>query len=208
MVPTMDNQESSSSAPQITPAGAIVAEADIERWATEYADALFRYAMSRVGNREVALELVQETFLAVVKGAEFNGRSSPKTWLIGILRHKIVDHFRRVARSPDSPVADPEAELFAENGQWLAPPGAWPFDPSRALDRKQFRKALQLCLQGLQAKRASIFVLREMEGLSTEELCKEFETTTTNVWVILHRARLALRACLERSGFVHGKELG
>ncbi|MDW7709266.1 MAG: sigma-70 family RNA polymerase sigma factor [Deferrisomatales bacterium] len=179
---------------------------DVARWVAEHADDLFRYALSRVGDRETARDVVQETFLALVKGAGFEGRSSPRTWLIGVLRHKIADHFRRAAQTPEASAADPEEDLFDGGGRWRVPPGPWPFDPGDALDRKRFRQALQLCLRRLSPRRASLFVLRELEGLSTEELCKEFATTPTNIWVLLHRARLALRACLERSGFGGGKE--
>jgi len=179
---------------------------ELEAWAKEHADDLFRYALSRVGDREVALDVVQETFLAVAKGSEFAGHSAPKTWLIGVLRHKIADHFRRLARTPEDLAADPEVELFEPQGRWRTPPGPWPFDPGDALDRKRFREALAKCLRDLPPRRASLFVLREMEGLATEELCKEFEVTPTNIWVMLHRARLALRACLEQSGFEGGRE--
>lgn len=197
-----------SKQPEDKAPGHTFAPEEIEQLAAEFADELFRYALLRVSSREVALDLVQETFLAVVKGAVFSGNSGTRTWLIGILRHKIADHFRRASRTPDAPGTDPEEELFNESGRWATPPGNWPFDPTKELDRKQFRKMLQLCLKGLAPKRASVFVLREMEGLSTEELCKEFGTTTTNIWVMLHRARLALRACLEKGGYNNGKELG
>lgn len=179
---------------------------ELERWVAEHADDLFRYALSRMGDREAARDAVQETFLAVIEGAKFQQRSTPKTWLIGMLRHKIADHFRALSKDPAVPAGDPETELFDGNGRWRTPPGPWPFDPSDALEGKRFREALQRCLRELPPRRASLFVLREMEGLGTEELCKEFATTPTNVWVLLHRARLALRACLERSGFGGGKE--
>lgn len=175
---------------------------DPDRWVAEHGDALLRYALARVGEREAALDLVQEALLAALRGrAAFAGRSSVRTWLTGILRHKILDHFRARSRDPAAPGPEPETELFDGHGRWRSPPGPWPADPSDALGRRQFWEALQRCLGELPPRHASAFALRELEGLETAELCKALEATPTNIWVILHRARLALRRCLEGSGF-------
>jgi RNA polymerase sigma-70 factor (ECF subfamily) len=178
-----------------------------EQWADAYGDDLFRYAVLRVGDRDTALDLVQDTFLAALKAREgFSGRSAPRTWLVGILKHKIVDHFRRGSRDAAAPGTDPGEELFDAQGRWRIPPAAWRDDPSEALGRRQFWVTLQRCLAGLSPKMASAFALRELEGLATEELCNVLGVTATNLWVILHRARLGLRRCLESGGFGTGPE--
>ena len=173
-----------------------------EQWAEAYGDDLLRYAVLRVGDRDTALDLVQDTFLAALKAREsFSGRSAPRTWLVGILKHKIIDHFRRGARDPAAPGTDPGEDLFDAKGRWKIPPAAWRDDPSEALGRQQFWATLQRCLTHLSPKMSSAFTLRELEGLATEELCNVLSVTPTNLWVILHRARLGLRRCLEGSGF-------
>jgi len=178
---------------------------DPARWVEEFGDVLLRYALVRVGDRETARDLVQETLVAALRGrTDFAGRSSVKTWLVGILRHKIVDHFRRRSRELATPAEDPEAGAFGEDGRWRVPPQAWDADPSDALHRRQFWEALSRCLDDLPQRQASAFALREFEGLETAELGKVLGATPTNLWVILHRARLALRRCLEAGGFGDG----
>jgi len=105
---------------------------------------------------------------------------------------------------PAAPGADPEEEAFGEDGRWRSPPRAWQADPSDALHSRHFWEALHRCLADLPARQASAFSLREFEGLETPVLCKEVDVTPTNLWAILHRARLALRRCLEASGFLRG----
>ncbi len=179
---------------------------DLSLWVHTYGDQLFRYAIVRVGDREAARDLVQETFLAAVRArGRFAGRSSPGTWLTGILKHKIVDHFRKRSREPADAGLDPEEGRFQEDGRWKDPPALWKQDPSLVLGRRQFWEILHRCLAELPPRRAGVFTLRELEGLATEELCKQLEITPTNLWVLLHRARLALRECLEQHGFGGGE---
>ncbi len=175
---------------------------DPKQWVDQYGDALFRYALIRVRDTEAAKDLVQEAFLAAIQARErFSGRSSPKTWLIGILKHKIVDHYRKVARESGNPDRDPEDAAFGPNGRWRTPPTDWKTDPGVALDRKEFWDALRRCLAELPPRQAAAFSLRELEGLDTEEIRQVFEATATNVWVLLHRARMGLRECLAAVGF-------
>jgi RNA polymerase sigma-70 factor (ECF subfamily) len=175
---------------------------DPEDWVDRYGDLLYRFALSRVGAAHVAEDLVQETFVAALRGREnFHGRSSVRTWLMAILKHKIVDHFRRDGR--ETPVADAglaadvSEELFNQRGHWAAKPPRWHTDPSRAHEQKEFLDVLYRCLSEIPSRQADAFLLREVDGRTTEEICKELEISSSNCWVMLYRARMGLRKCLE-----------
>ena len=179
---------------------------DPTTWVDEYGDFLFRYALSRVRDPRLAEDLVQETFLAALKSKEnFAGKASVRTWLVTILKHKMVDHFRKTFRERQlEPEAeewgDPNAQSFdTSTGHWRNGPHEWNVDPDTVLERKEFWRALAGCLDRMPRRLAVVFVLRELEGMNTEEICKEFEITPTNLWVMLHRARNRLRSCLEAS---------
>lgn len=183
---------------------------DPERWVDDHGDMLYRYALSRVHDDAAAQDLVQETFLAALKGGQqFAGRSTERTWLTGILRHKLVDLVRKESRQQS--VEDMEAtlavedELFDTGGRWRSRPPEWETDPFEALKNKEFRAVLQHCVQALPAGGREAFVLRELEGFDTDFLCKELDVSATNLWVILHRARLRLRACLSANWFEQRK---
>jgi len=173
-----------------------------EHWLTEHGDALYRHAYFRLRDRMAAEDAVQETLLAALKGRDaFAGRSAERTWLIGILNNKIVDHLRRQAREQSlaqADLGDEELEdlLFAADGHWRHPPSAWG-DPDAALEQKAFWEALVKCLEELPARQAQAFTLCEVDGIGGAEAGKVLGITTTNIWVILHRARLRLRECLE-----------
>jgi RNA polymerase sigma-70 factor (ECF subfamily) len=162
---------------------------------------LVRYASLQLRDRNAAEDAVQETLVAALAGeAGFGGRSNLRTWLTGILKHKIIDTIRKGGR--ETPIESDEAleALFDANGHWPTFPAAWD-DPDRSLEQKQFFVALELCLQGLPEKTARAFMMREHMGLETDEICKELGVTSTHVWVLLYRARMALRKCLEMNWF-------
>lgn len=169
---------------------------------------LLRYASLQLRNPAQAEDAVQETLLAALEGLErFSGRSSLRTWLTGILKHKIIDHLRRGGRErPLSNDDDERAEseivdaLFAEDGHWRGVPADWG-SPAKALENSRFWKAFELCLQRLPARTARVFTMREVMEMSTDDICQELEISTTNCWVMLHRARLTLRECLEMTWF-------
>ena len=171
---------------------------------------LMRYAMLQLRDRTAAEDAVQETLLAALKGrAAFDNRSSVRTWLTGILKHKIIDHLRRQAREralgdPEDE-ADPQSDIvsasFEEDGHWRQFPADWGA-PDRSLESKQFWAVFEMCVQVMPERTARVFVMREVLELSTEEICKELGITATNCWVMLHRARLSLRACLETKWFM------
>jgi RNA polymerase sigma-70 factor (ECF subfamily) len=167
---------------------------------------LLRYASLQLRDRHAAEDAVQETLLAALAGeAGFAGRSNLRTWLTGILKHKIVDAIRRAAReTPVGTGADEElAELdafFQDDGHWVENPVPWE-NPHASLDQKQFFAALEQCLAALPAKTAQAFTMREHMGFETDEICKELGVTPTHCWVLLYRARMALRQCLESNWF-------
>jgi RNA polymerase sigma-70 factor, ECF subfamily len=171
---------------------------------------LLRYALLQLRDATAAEDVVQETLLAGMEGAaRFSGKSSVKTWLTGILKHKIVDHVRRQVREVPLDPSEEGAErseaeavdaLFVADGHWQTPPADWA-NPDRALENKKFLEVVEMCARLMPARMARVFVMREVMELSTEEICKELGITATNCWVMLHRARLSLRECLEIKWF-------
>lgn len=157
---------------------------------------LLRYARLQLRDSHAAEDAVQEALLAALAAeASFAGRSNLRTWLTGILKHKIVDAIRRMARDP-APMPD-VAELdafFDETGHWDEAPVAW---PESSLEQKQFFAVLEDCLSRLPMKTAQAFMMREHMGYETDEICQEIGVTPTHCWVLLYRARMALRECLQ-----------
>ncbi len=177
----------------------------VKQWVVEHGDALHRYAFSMVRDKATAEDLVQDTFLAALKAErKFRGKSNPRTWLTGILRHKIVDHFRSKTKEASftaSDILELESEMFDAQGRWLTPPSNWPTDPHQRLAGRQFRETLNQCLNRLDEAKRAVIMLRAFEGLSSEEVCKELAITPTNLWVLAHRARETLRRCLDKHWF-------
>ena len=183
-------------------ATAFIAELDTHR---RY---LLRVAQLQLRDSDLAEDVVQETLLAALKARDgFTGKSTVKTWLTGILKHKIVDAIRARQRQPlamasfgeesDIDELDP---YFREDGAWTAPPADWG-NPEEALSREQFFDVMQFCLDKLPPNTARVFMMREVMELTTDEICKELAIKANNLWVILYRARMALRMCLEQNWF-------
>jgi RNA polymerase sigma-70 factor, ECF subfamily len=162
---------------------------------------LLRYATLQLRDRAAAEDAVQETLLAALAGeASFGGRSNLRTWLTGILKHKIVDAIRRSSRETPLPEDAELDALFDETGHWREAPQAWP-EPDASLSQKEFFAVLEDCLAKLPAKTSQAFMMREHLGFETDDICKELAVTPTHVWVLLHRARIALRLCLQMNWF-------
>lgn len=182
------------------------AASEFQRQVQGERDYLLRYASIQLRDAGAAEDAVQETLLAALAGEKgFQGRSNLRTWLTGILKHKIVDAIRRASREVvvSGDVEDGEPgfdELFKDNGHWASRPEAWD-NPDAALDQKQFFAALEECLKRLPAKTARVFLMREHLGAETEEICKELKVTPTHCWVLLYRARMTLRECLNTNWF-------
>jgi len=180
----------------------------------EHRPVLFRYALLQLKDNELADDAVQETLLAAWQtSANFAGKSGLRTWLIGILKHKIADHWRRSAReivgAEIDPIAIEEGEadedaFFMNNGHWNSGPSAWA-DPEAALKQQEFWAIYETCQNNLPPKMAQVFMLRELVGLDAEEVCQETGISDANYWVTMHRARLRLRECLEIRWFNSSK---
>lgn len=181
---------------------------EADAWLDKHGDALFRYAVFRVRESGVAEDLVQETLLAALKGYDrFQRRGAERTWLIGILKHKIADHFRRAEREAPLEVFDDwvgEGEFFERSaGEWQVEhaPADWHASPAQLIERIGFWKAFNDCLAHMPRRTASAFTLREVDGLQSEAICEMLGITVNNLWVMLHRARMHLRNCLEANWF-------
>ncbi len=168
---------------------------------------LLRYAALQLRDAAAAEDAVQEALLAALVGeAGFAGRANLRTWLTGILKHKIVDVIRRQNRERPVESLEPDGQaddfdgLFNRRGHWEEAPDAWE-QPEGALGQKQFLAALEACLRALPERTARVFMMREHLGLETSEICKELGITPTHCWVMLHRARMALRLCLQTNWF-------
>lgn len=174
---------------------------EIQASLTEIRPRLLGFARLQLRSAAAAEDAVQDALLAAMEGAaKFSGASSFQTWVFSILKHKIIDELRRSSRSPadvDAEAALDEAVcgLFDERDHWAEMPPAWG-NPHASLEQKRFWEVMDACLTNLPASPARVFMMREFLGLETVEICKELAITTSNCWVLLHRARIGLRECL------------
>ena len=196
--------EESPSAPSPT----ATSRANPEGWVDDHGDCLYRYALTRVRLEEVAEDLVQETLLAAVRTQEkFGGRSTERSWLVGILKNKISDHFRKLGREMNFTdlefFSDEHSDKFDGEHYWIHErgPADWKPEGEEAMKRAEFWQALQGCLGKVPARVAQVFMLREMDDMPSKEVCATLQISEGNLWVMLHRARMALRQCLEASYF-------
>lgn len=184
---------------------------DPERWVDEHGNYLFRYALLRLRDPQKAEDAVQETFLAALKGGKsFAGRSTEKSWLVGILKNKICDQFRKLSCETTFTDLDfyseEESDRFTGGGPgkggWIGGrgPQEWP-EAGASLDNELFWKTYRHCAGKLPPKVAAVFNLREVDGLESAEIRALLNITESNLWVMLHRARMALRRCLETHWF-------
>ena len=160
----------------------------------QHRSCLVRYAMLQLRDPHLAEDVVQETLVAAIEnGSKFSAQSSLRTWLVGILKHKIVDVLRKRTREPQLDVAEGEDEndlvdaLFNENGRWAAPPQDWS-DPEKSMENARFWEIFEQCNRRMPLNTARAFMMREFMDMSTEEICQELSISSTNCWVLLHRA--------------------
>lgn len=177
-----------------------------EQWLNNYGDDLYRYAFFRTSNQQVAEDLLQDTLLAAFESKDrFAYKSSEKTWLTGILKHKILDYFRAYYKKINIELNDTLANeleqlYFDDKESWQYFPDGWSTQ-EESLSNQDFQKVLNDCLEALPPHMLQLFLLRD-EGLSSKQLCNIFNLkTTNNVWVTLSRTRMRLRHCLESKWF-------
>jgi RNA polymerase sigma-70 factor (ECF subfamily) len=178
-----------------------------ETWLEEHGSALYKYALLRTRDPDRAEDAVQETLLAALDARHrFAGTAAVRTWLIGILKHKLIDLFRREAR--ETPLDDPEERddleaapddaRFDASGHWRDRPADWG-NPEAILRNNQFLIALQRCLEGIPERHARLFLLREVMEEDSKDICQDFGISATNLWTLLYRARMSLKQCLEHN---------
>ena len=196
-----------------TPQRSSGASSDPLVWVAEHGDVLYGYALARVRRPEVAEDLLQETFVAALRSKDrFQGKSTERTWLTGILRHKIMDYFR--SRSRGLPEAQPMSHedaldaFFDERGRWIEPPQAEALRPDALLEQEDFWAMFDQCLDALSPRHREVFVRRVMEEEDTSAVCKALKVTATNFWVMMYRARTQMRRCLMIKWFQTGEPQG
>lgn len=177
---------------------------DVTQWVNDYSDALFGYAVQRVRDREGASDLVQETFLAAWRNVDaYNGEASVKTWLFTILKNKIIDHYRKAANRQTAIIKSDNDPFFDEADHWKDGlcPQDWGASPESRMNTKEFYTVFDGCKAKLKEIYSAVFSMKYLDDLQSEEICKVLNITASNYWVIIHRAKTQLRACLETNWF-------
>ena len=176
-----------------------------DSWVDQYADYLFNYAVARVSDAEIAKDLVQETFLAGLKSAKnFQGAATERTWLIAILKRKVIDYYRKInSKKGKAEVRINYSSQSDSAGDWLEENVADPFSTleNDQIENAELGQAIQECISKLPKKQSAVFVMKTIRGLSTEDICNELGINPSNLWVMVHRARTNLMGCLNENWF-------
>lgn len=174
-----------------------------QKWIDNYADALYAYTVARVSDTGLAEDIVQDTFLSAWKNKDtFKGEASEKSWLFTICKNKIIDHYRKKANSPVQYAEADTSDIYFDNDEhWTREdkPEDWHIDYNQTIESKEFYDILEYCKKKLQELQQSVFVMKYMEELDSEKICKVLGITPSNYWVLMHRAKLQLRSCLEKN---------
>jgi RNA polymerase sigma-70 factor (TIGR02943 family) len=176
-----------------------------EKWVKSYSDYLYNYTITRVNNDDLAKDLVQDTFFAGLKSMKnFQGKASERTWLISILKRKIIDHYRKINSTKGK--AEVRMNFYKDGdnaGEWIEErvPNSWSSDTDKDLQNGELKLTLEQCIEKLPEKYSMVFKMKTIQGFETEEICKELDITASNLWVIIHRARTQLRRCMEDNWF-------
>jgi RNA polymerase sigma-70 factor (TIGR02943 family) len=178
-------------------------------WVRSFGDYLFSYALLKVGNRETAEDLVQDTFVSAIKAKDsFKGNSSEKTWLTSILKNKIIDHYRRsdVLRNASEYIGETDHQFSdhffdKSNGHWLkaSAPQDW---PDREISNAEFDRVIQMCIHKMPSRLIPVFVAKFIDDEDSEIICKAHNISASNYWVMIHRAKVLIRSCLEKNWFL------
>ena len=187
-----------------------------KQWVERYADYLYSYAYSRVAKEQLAEDLVQDTFFAGLRARDtYRQTASEKTWLISILKHKIIDHYRKKSTQNELNIFDKpskgddegsgyfESTTSAKQGHWVeaATPRQWQKTFETSVDSDEFYSIYKRCMGKLPERWAAAFTMKNMDDLDTDDICKELGITASNYWVMMHRAKLQLRACMQKNWF-------
>tara|TARA_B100000795_G_scaffold91023_1_gene66325 strand:+ start:23020 stop:23571 length:552 start_codon:yes stop_codon:yes gene_type:complete len=173
-----------------------------DQWVDRYSDYLYNYTIVRVNDHEVAQDLISETFFAGLKSAsDFRGEASERTWLISILKRKIVDYYRKRSSNKGSAEIHMSHLGNEDQGDWLEERIHDPYDKSAedTMENEELGNAIHECLDDLHPKQAAIFKMKTIDNLHTEAICNEYNITPSNLWVIIHRARTSMADCLEQN---------
>lgn len=179
---------------------------DLTAWVEAHTEEMVRWAIQKTSSEEVARDLVQDTFLAAAEKYEnFQGKSSPKTWLFAILNNKIVDHYHRQVKQPTLSADNLFSEVFDENGSWQPQrvPRDWGQEEEHLLDNEDFKDVLRKCMEALPGNWYSCIRMKYLMNKSGNEICQELEIAPTNYWQIIHRAKLQLRQCIENNWYAN-----
>ena len=202
----MDSATAANSSWNLQPAGhadsgvGAASQLNPDEWVDEYGDYLYRYALSRLRSPAAAEEAVQESFLAAIRYRhQYSGAGAERAWLLGILKRKIIDSFRKRRRDERAVAyedeSDPTAQLFDQAGQW-SNHVPWAELPEARLQSSELVGVVEDCLTHLPQGQADVFVLSVMEEMDSEDICRELDITPSNYWVRMHRARLGLAKCV------------
>lgn len=176
-----------------------------ETWVDRYADYLFNYALARVGDEDLAKDLVQETFMAGLGSAQnFKGNAAERTWLVAILKRKVIDYYRKSNTQKGRAEVRMSFHTSAQQeGDWLEARAADPdsIQENDALENEELGLAIQDCISTLPEKHARVFTLKTIQQWSTEDICNDLGITPSNLWVMIHRARTSLMECLNENWF-------
>lgn len=177
---------------------------DVTGWVNEYSEALFNYCLQRTNDRDTANDLVQETFLSAWRAVDgYSGEASVKTWLFTILKNKIIDHYRKMSKRQTASLFNDADPFFDEGNHWRdgVCPKDWGSDAQDKVEAKEFYVVFDGCKSKLKEIQSAVFTMKYLDGLDSEEICKVLELTSSNYWVLIHRAKTQLRACLEMNWF-------
>lgn len=177
---------------------------DPNKWISAYSDYLFNYTITRVNDREIAKDLVQDTFVAGLKSMKnFKGEANERTWLISILKRKIIDHYRKINSKKGKAEVRMNFNTEENEGDWLEERVADPFNKTAQddLENNELGDAIYSCMEKLPRKQAQVFKMKTILNYETEAICNELNITASNLWVIIHRARTALADCMQTTWF-------